>query len=342
MEVALLYHPACLGHHVPGHVEHPARVLRTWHYLDASPLRHRLQFPEVSAATEEDLLLVHSEAHVDYLRRKCALGGGWVSMDTAVSEQSHEAGLHAVGAGLTALDWVGDGPDRAAFCLIRPPGHHASRALSGGFCLYNSVAIAAERFLRTRNGGRVYIFDFDLHHGNGTQEIFYDRAEVCYLSLHQFPAYPRTGRLHDRGEGEGLGFTINVPLPAGRNEPDYLLAAQEVMLPSLAAYGPDLVLVSAGFDAHRDDPFGGMELPTTTFGHMAALVQQAAVAARAPVIYLLEGGYALDALAASVAAVLRAALGDAPAAASTEPPSAEAAEIVARVRELHAPQWESW
>ncbi len=342
MEVALLFHPACLKHEVPGHIEQPARGAHVWEYLMASPLASRLVALAVAGAKEEDLLLVHSEAHVEYIRQKCATGGGWVWLDTAVSPGSHEAALYAVGAALTAVDWASGRPERAAFCVVRPPGHHASPGAARGFCLYNNVAVAAEHFVRTEQGRRVYIFDFDLHHGNGTQEIFWRRPDVCYLSIHQFPAYPRTGRLADQGEEEGLGFTINVPLPAGSCEGDYLLATKELVLPSLAAFRPDLVLVSAGFDAHADDPFGGMRLSSGAFGNLAALLHQAAAAAQAPVVYVLEGGYWLQALGQSAAAVLHAALGDPLSEEEHEPPSAEASDIVRRARELHARQWEKW
>jgi acetoin utilization deacetylase AcuC-like enzyme len=220
--------------------------------------------------------------------------------DTAMSPGSYEAALLAAGAGAVAVEEVMAGRASNAFALVRPPGHHAERARAMGFCLFNNVAIAAEIALR-HGAKKVLILDWDVHYGNGTQSTFWDRRDVLYLSSHQWPYYPGTGAPTDVGAGEGRGFTVNCALPAGRTDADYGAVFHEIFLPIGLAYAPDLLIVSAGFDPHQNDPLGGMEVTERGFAAMAARVKELAEqVCGGRLVLMLEGGYDLRGLALSV------------------------------------------
>ncbi len=254
-------------------------------------------------AQEKALAAVHDPAYLDGLREMSAAGGGYLSPDTAVGVGSWEAASFASGAACAALESALAGA--TAFAIARPPGHHAGRDYGMGFCLTNHAAVAAGHAL-ARGLDRVAILDWDVHHGNGTQDIFYGDESVLYLSVHQNPFYPGTGRAGEVGEGEGLGFTANVPLPAGSGEDLYAAAFAGVFLPVLREFGAEVILVSAGFDAHADDLLGGMALGSGAFGRFAALVSALCRELRAaPPAFILEGGYNLDALTASVTATMQ-------------------------------------
>jgi acetoin utilization deacetylase AcuC-like enzyme len=254
-------------------------------------------------AEEEALAAVHDPDYLDRLREMSAAGGGCLSLDTAVGTGSWEASSFASGAACSALESALAG--ETAFAIARPPGHHAGRDYGMGFCLTNHAAVAAGQAL-ARGLEKVAILDWDVHHGNGTQDMFYADASVLYLSVHQSPFYPGTGRAGEVGEGEGLGFTANVPLPAGSGEDLYAAAFSGVFLPVLREFGAEVILISAGFDAHADDLLGGMALTSDAFGRFAAgisaLCQELGAAAPA---FILEGGYNLGALTASVATTMR-------------------------------------
>ena len=255
-------------------------------------------------AAEADVLArVHVPAYLEYLRELSAAGQGYLSLDTALNRSSWEAASLASGAACSAVESALSG--EAAFAVARPPGHHAGRATGMGFCLLNHAAVAAEH-ARSRGVERVAILDWDVHHGNGTQDIFYEDGDVLYLSVHQSPFYPGTGGADEVGKGRGRGFTVNVPLPAGSGEKAYAAAFAGVFLPVLREFGPALILVSAGYDAHTADPLGGMSLETSSFGrlavHLASLTRQIGAA---PPALVLEGGYNLRALAGGVAATIR-------------------------------------
>jgi acetoin utilization deacetylase AcuC-like enzyme len=256
-----------------------------------------------SPADEDVLARVHAPAYLEHLKNLSAQGGGYLSLDTALNEFSWETARMASGAVCSAVESVLSG--EAAFAIARPPGHHAGRATGMGFCLTNQVAVAAEH-ARSHGAGRVAILDWDVHHGNGTQDIFYESGEVLYLSAHQSPFYPGTGWIEEVGEGEGRGLTVNVPLPAGSGEDVYAAAFAGIFLPVLREFEPDLVLVSAGYDAHGADPLGGMALEDASFGRFAAaLASLASEVGAAPLALVLEGGYNLDALTEGVAATIR-------------------------------------
>jgi acetoin utilization deacetylase AcuC-like enzyme len=256
-----------------------------------------------SPADEEDLTRVHVPAYLDHLKSLSAQGAGYLSLDTALNEHSWEAASLASGAAVAAVESALSG--EAAFAVARPPGHHAGRATGMGFCLLNHVAVGAGH-ARWLGVGRVAILDWDVHHGNGTQDIFYEDGEVLYLSAHQSPFYPGTGWADEVGEGEGEGLTVNVPLPAGSGEDVYAAAFAGVFLPVLREFRPALVLISAGYDAHRADPLGGMALEDASFGRFAAaLASLAREIGAAPPAIVLEGGYNLGALTDGVAATIR-------------------------------------
>ena len=256
-----------------------------------------------SPAQEDVLAAVHAPAYLDHLKALSAQGAGYLSLDTALNEHSWEVAALASGGACSAVESALSG--EPAFSIARPPGHHAGRATGMGFCLLNHAAVAAGH-ARSRGAGRVAILDWDVHHGNGTQDIFYEDGEVLYLSAHQSPFYPGTGRAEEVGEGEGRGLTVNVPLPAGSGEAAYTAAFAEVFLPVMREFGPALIVVSAGYDAHGADPLGGMVLESASFGRFAAaLASLAREVGAAPLALVLEGGYNLDALGEGVAATIR-------------------------------------
>src|SRR6476620_4999490 len=282
----------------PGHPERPERA----EVMDVVAGRWKSRGVDVvppSAATREQLLRVHDG---EYLRRISETAGRAVKLDpdTYTSPESHDIALLAAGAAVQAVDHALSGPQRSALALVRPPGHHAERDRAMGFCLYNNVAVAAAH-ARANAAAKVAIVDYDVHHGNGTQHIFEDDPHVLYISTHQFPYYPGTGAAGEVGRSAGAGFTVNVPLEVGAVYEDYQTAFGAVILPVLSQYKPDLVIVSAGFDAHERDPLAGMRLSTAAFAAMTAELR--AVAERhcqGRMAVVTEGGYDLQALAASL------------------------------------------
>jgi len=256
-------------------------------------------------AAEEDLVRVHSAAYLQRLEEALASGAGRVDADTYFSAATREAVRRAAGGGVAAVDALTRGKADSAFLLLRPPGHHATADQAMGFCLLNHVAVAAASAL-AGGAARVAIVDWDVHHGNGTQAIFDRDPRVLFVSLHQWPLYPGTGRWDDVGRGDGRGFSVNVALPPGSDGAAHAHAFRTIVLPRLRRFAPDLILVSAGFDAHQRDPLAQLELDTDTYGAMAGSLLDLGV----PTAFFLEGGYDLVALEESVAAVGRALLGE--------------------------------
>jgi acetoin utilization deacetylase AcuC-like enzyme len=245
---------------------------------------------------------VHTPRHVDRIESVAPENGYvYLDADTPMSPGSYRAALQAVGGTLAAIDAVMEGRIANAFCAIRPPGHHAEPTRAMGFCLFNNVAVAARYVQRRHHVDRVLILDWDVHHGNGTQAAFYDDATVLYVSLHQYPWYPGTGSADERGDGAGEGYTLNVPLAAGRGDDEYLSAFDVRIAPAVRAFAPEFVLISAGFDAHRDDPLAMMNLTEAGYRAMTdAVLTWAAESAHGRIVSCLEGGYNLTALANSV------------------------------------------
>lgn len=289
--------------HEPGltHAERPARLAAVLRQLRERPLpgaAWRAPTPAPRAALER--------AHrPDYVTELLALRGAHAELDpdTFTSPGSVDAALLAAGAAVDAVDAVVAGPTRQAFALVRPPGHHAERAAAMGFCLFNNAVVAVQHARAQHGLRRVLVVDWDVHHGNGTQHAFEEDPEVLFFSTHRFPFYPGTGAVHERGRGAGLGSTVNVPLPAGAGDHALELAFEALLLPLAERHRPELVVVSAGFDAHRDDPLADMRATAEGFARLCALVQGIAQRhAQGRLVLLLEGGYHLDNLARSVAA----------------------------------------
>jgi acetoin utilization deacetylase AcuC-like enzyme len=257
------------------------------------------------AATREELERVHPARYLDALERFCADGGGSIDADTAASAESWEAAVHAAGAGIAAVEAIDAGEGTSAFLAVRPPGHHAVPARAMGFCLLNNLAVTAAT-LKAR-GERVAIVDWDAHHGNGTQDAFYDDPDVLYVSMHEWPLYPGSGWLDETGSGAGVGATLNVPFPAGTTGDHYLETLDTIVAPIVEQFRPTWVLVSAGYDAHRADPLTGLALSAGDYVDITARV--CAYAPRS--VLFLEGGYDLEALRRSVAATASTLLGEA-------------------------------
>ena len=256
-------------------------------------------------ATRDELELLHPAAYLDALQRFCAAGGGSLDPDTVAVEGSWDAAVLAAGAGPDAIDRLDAGEADAAFLAVRPPGHHATPTKAMGFCLLNNVAVTAA--VLAARGEKVLVVDYDAHHGNGTQDAFWSDGRVLYASVHEYPAYPFTGRLHETGEGEGAGLTVNVPLPTGATGDVALAALDEVLAPVAEAFAPTWVLLSAGFDGHRWDPLTGLGFSSGDFSLLTKRVLEWAPAGRR--IAFLEGGYDLEALRDSAAACIAALAG---------------------------------
>ncbi|MGF1471168.1 MAG: histone deacetylase [Rubrobacteraceae bacterium] len=294
----------------------------------------RIEWCPCEPPPEEVLAAVHTPTYLNQIRNLSAAGGGYLNMDTGVGEHSWEAALLASGAAVGAVGSALSGTP--AFSVARPPGHHAGAGYSMGFCLLNHAAVAAE-YARFRGLERIAILDWDVHHGNGTQDIFYVDGEVLYLSAHQSPFYPGTGAVRETGQGEGRGFTVNVPLPARSGEVEYAAAFAGVLLPVLREFRPELIIVSAGYDAHGADPIGGMRLTSDSFKRFAAELSALAGELEAPPpAFVLEGGYNLDALAESVAATIEGIYEEAPP--GWDYPGG--VKAVDSAREAHAEFWE--
>jgi acetoin utilization deacetylase AcuC-like enzyme len=302
-----LRHPSSLDHDTGPHPERADRI-RAIESALAGQDWLGWEVCQAPAATAEQLLRVHSPDHLDRVRDACEHGRA-LDPDTPVVAASWEAALHAAGGACTLVDALLGGEAETAFAGLRPPGHHAEPARAMGFCLLSNAAIAASHALAAHGAERVAILDWDVHHGNGTQATFYSSAEVLFVSLHRWPFYPGSGAAGERGSGAGEGATLNLPLPGGSGEREWLHALDEAALPALRDHRPDLILISAGYDAHRDDLLGGCLLDSQSFARMATRVRDLAAELGVPVGAVLEGGYDLDALAASTVATLEALAG---------------------------------
>jgi acetoin utilization deacetylase AcuC-like enzyme len=316
-----------------GHPERPARLGAVEAGIDEAGLDGGLANLAPRDATDEELQRVHRADHLRQLRELSAGGGGLVDLDTVASPGSWAAAVRAAGAGLAAADALRRGEGTAAFLALRPPGHHARPGAAMGFCFLNNVAITAAAL--ADRGERVVVIDYDAHHGNGTQEAFYADPRVLYVSFHEWPLYPGTGRLDETGTGPGAGTTCNLPFPAGATGDLYLRALDDVIEPLVERFAPDWVLVSAGFDAHRADPLTGLGLSAGDYGALASRMVQLAPAPGRLILFL-EGGYDLDALRHSVTATLPPLVGEAGHAAEPATAGGAGREIVAAATDLWA------
>jgi len=293
-KVGYIYDPVYLKHDTgEGHPERPERVSTIDSYIDE--IKKDLVEIKPRRASAKEITLVHDTYYPQEIMDLCSAGGTYLDPDTRCSIFSYEAAVYAVGTGLEAVDSIMEGKVERVFANVRPPGHHAEFSKAMGFCIFNNVAITA-RYAQKKGYEKIFIIDFDAHHGNGTQKAFYDDDTVFYFSTHQYPFYPGTGSAEEKGVGKGLGFTYNVPLPAGTGDETYE-DIYSMMLPDLVYhFRPDMVLVSAGYDLHIDDPLTHLEVTTEGIGK---IVENILKTSDSPFIFMLEGGYNLQALGKS-------------------------------------------
>lgn len=321
----------------PGHPESPERLRAILERLHAQPIAG-VRWAAPAPVTREQLLRVHDPAfvaEVDAVRGTHAA----LDPDVALAPASVDAAYLAAGSAVTAVEAVASGAARRAFALVRPPGHHAERARAMGFCVFGNAAVAAAHARAALGVDRVLVIDWDVHHGNGTDHLFAARRDVLVFDTHQYPHYPGTGAAEEVGRGDGRGFTVNVPLPEGLGDADYAAVFRDLLAPIAEQFRPGLVLVSAGFDAHRDDPLGGMRVTGEGFAHLCGVVCELADRlADGRVVLLLEGGYDLAGLADSVHACTAVLAGSTPpTAAPAASPRGDAA--IRRARACQAPFW---
>jgi acetoin utilization deacetylase AcuC-like enzyme len=326
-----LHHPSSFEHDTGGHPERAARITAIEQELERRGWLgyERLEAPPVERPALE---AVHPPDYIDAIERISERGGGMLDPDTVASRGSFEAALHAAGAATRAVDLLLEREADVAFCGLRPPGHHAERMRAMGFCLFNNVAVAASHALEGQ-AGRVMVLDWDVHHGNGTNDIFHASDAVLYVSIHQSPLYPGTGPMTDNGEGAGEGYTVNLPVPPESGHGEWVSLVEHVAVPIGRQFAPDLLLVSAGYDAHRDDPLASCMLTEDSYTAMIAAMRRLAVELDVPIGIVLEGGYDLGALSASVAATLAGALNGEP------PQSVPVAPVAVGARSHYARWW---
>lgn len=334
----IVYDPIYLKHDTGDHVERAQRLVEINRTLEGSGLIKELANIPARSATDEELYLAHTPAYVKHIED---FGSGWLDPDTYMSPDSYQVALHAAGGAAEAVEWILDGKVNSAFALVRPPGHHASSDRAAGFCIFNNVAIAAGKALKDFKLARVMIVDYDVHHGNGTQDIFYNNPNVLYFSTHQYPHYPGTGSLEETGSGMAKGTKINVPLPTFCGDKEYLQIFSEILVPAAKRYWPELIIVSAGYDAHWMDLLAQMQLTVSGYRQMAVILKELASGlCGGRLLFVLEGGYALPAIAASVQATFEVLLGKSTSEDPLGPPPQARIpfgmrDLVSRVKKIH-------
>ena len=307
-KLAVIYDEFHLNHKPPfTHPERPERTSSVINFLNEKKFFDNVDLIKPKEIYKEDILRVHSNNHYEFIvdsinDEKTLLDGG----DTYIVKDSFRAALLSAGAAIKAVDLIMDNSYDSVFSLMRPPGHHAESKRPMGFCIFNNIAIGAKYALEKYNLNRIAIVDWDVHHGNGTQEIFYNSSQVYFISLHQYPFYPGTGAETEKGNREGEGYTLNFPLPAGTSGKTYLEIFNNKIIKVLNDYNPQMLFISAGFDAHKDDPLANMELTENDFAEMTKILKDFVEKKNIKIISVLEGGYNLDALSASVYSHLKA------------------------------------
>ena len=310
MKAGLVYDSIYLEHDTGDHVENSQRLVATMSYLEETGVKEKLTMLSPRPASMEELEMVHTPDYISSVKNRAERGGGWLDPDTVMCPKSYEVALYAAGGLLTAVEAAMKREVDSAFALVRPPGHHATHDRAMGFCIFNNVAIAAKFALSKFNLDRVLIADFDVHHGNGTQDAFYADHQVLYFSTHEYPFYPGTGRMEEAGTGEGAGTTVNIPMAAGWGDEEYLRAFNEVLVPVTHRFRPQLILVSAGFDPHWADQLAMMRVSITGLAQMAMVLKKlAAELCQGRLVFTLEGGYNLRVVASSIKAVFDVLLG---------------------------------
>ncbi|MDP6100305.1 MAG: histone deacetylase [Dehalococcoidia bacterium] len=310
MAVGLVYHPVYLEHDTGHHPERASRLVEIKAALERDGLWPRLHHLSPRPATEPELLEAHSQEHIRWVKSQAQQGGGWVDMDTILSAGSYQAALYAAGGAIVAAEAVLKGDVSQALALVRPPGHHATRDQAMGFCLINNMAVAIHALLAGGTAQRIFIFDFDAHHGNGTEAAFYSDPRVFFFSMHQHPLYPGTGHADHMGDGEGRGTTINVPLPPECGDEEFRQVCG-LMAQAVRRFRPDIILVSAGYDGHWLDGISQLQLSVSGYAQTAETIRGVAgEVCGGKAVFLLEGGYHAAALSTSVVATCRVLLGE--------------------------------
>ena len=337
MSVAIAYDDRFLDHDMPNHPENAGRLRAIVNTLQQTGQFEGLPRLASRAATPDEVAMVHERELVAEIEQHIARGGGWVDADTYVVPASWEVALLSAGAALEAVERVATGDFDVAFCLTRPPGHHATPRRAMGFCLLNNVALAA-RLLQTKHGvSRVAVVDFDVHHGNGTQDAFWEDPSVLYLSTHQYPYYPGSGHWSEVGAGKGVGTTANASLPAYCQDEQYAAVFDQLFAPLVERYRPEFILVSAGFDSHENDPLAMENLSTTGYVALAGRVRDwAQQLCDGNLVFVLEGGYDYQALGECTSGIL--AMLDGGSWSDREAPAAPGPNLTglfANLRDLH-------
>ena len=339
MSTAYVYSPIYLEHDLPSHPENACRLKHVLDVLEREGMFERVSLLEPRPATNEELGRVHVVEHIALVQRVAQAGGGNLDSDTYVSPRSFDAALVAAGGLVRAVEAVLAGEVENGFALVRPPGHHATPTRSMGFCLFNNVAVAARAALASGRAERILIVDFDVHHGNGTQDVFASDPAVFYISTHQYPYYPGTGHWSERGSGAGEGSVLDVPLPPGVGDAGYARVFAELVEPLAERFQPDLILVSAGYDAHWNDPLAQMNLSLSGYAWLGRdLVSMAEQLCEGRIVFALEGGYQLDVLACGVLNAFYAMLRVDTIADPFGPspyPERPVDDLIVRLRELH-------
>ncbi len=339
MTTAIVTDTRYLAHTNPFHPERAERLQAINQNLESSGLRKELLSLPARAATEEELKAVHTASHLETVRRLGEYGGGNLDPDTYMNSDSWEAALWAAGGAVRLAEAVVGGECHNGFALVRPPGHHATPTRAMGFCLLNNIAIAARHAVRVLGLERVAIVDYDVHHGNGTQDVFYDDPQVLFCSTHAAPFYPGTGLLTDTGSGQAIGATLNVPLSFGVGDKGYEKIFEEIITPALRRWRPQLLLVSAGYDAHWSDPIGPMVLSVSGYARLTQMLHTlAGELCDGRLMLVLEGGYSLEALGGCVVAALRVLLGQEPGKdplGPMTPPEPDVSYVISRIKSNH-------
>lgn len=303
-DLAIIYDERCLLHKASfSHPENPSRVISIVDHLKKHSLWDEVKIYQPEEASKEIILLAHTRNYYNFVKNAIDSGREMLDPDTYAGQDSWLAAHLAAGSAKTGVDLVMNGSHNFIFSLMRPPGHHAESEAAMGFCIFNNAAVAALYAITKYKLERVAVIDWDVHHGNGTQEIFYDSSKVYFISLHQFPLYPGTGKVNERGIGDGEGYTLNFPLPAGTKGDVYIKIFEEKIIEELKNYDPELILISAGFDPHKDDPLADMNLTEQDFAGMTEILKEFSMRKMnkvIPIISMLEGGYNLTVLPRSV------------------------------------------
>ncbi len=304
MKTYLIYDDIYLKHNAEGHPEHKGRLESIMEHFKRSELRDRIPIEKPVRAKIEDIGKVHDYQYIQEIKEFCEGGGGYLDPDTYANSYTYEVSLYAVGGVIKGIDLIKEEKAEAVFCAVRPPGHHAEYSRAMGFCIFNNIAVGA-RYAQKLGYEKVFIVDFDAHHGNGTQRCFYEDDTVFYFSTHQFPFYPGTGSEAERGRGKGEGYTLNIPMPAYSGDKEYEKAYKTILPEAVKRFSPDIMLISAGYDLHEEDPLTMLQVTDKGIELIVESLLSVCKEINIPVLFSLEGGYNLNALGRNVVSTLR-------------------------------------